>query len=170
MVKALFALAKYLTSWFIKPLVSRCCVANLTLRLQTSSFNRTHVLVASNSISLSCLEGRIYNTRNKSGNFNTWCLWQPCQSFCMDFILHVVSIFNIFRNVLLTLQLNLISCFERSFRLPIYREASWNCVVCHSPDFAVWLTVNPTSTNWKLHRKSFLSAELNSSQSTVYSV
>ena len=30
MVKALFALAKYLTWWFIKPLVSRCCVANLT--------------------------------------------------------------------------------------------------------------------------------------------
>ena len=28
--------------------------------LQTSSFNQTHVLVASNSISLSCLEGRIY--------------------------------------------------------------------------------------------------------------
>ena len=30
--------------------------------LQTSSFNQTHVLVASNSISLSCLEGRIYIT------------------------------------------------------------------------------------------------------------
>ena len=60
MVKALFALAKYLTWWFIKPLVSRCCVANLTRMLQTSSFNQTHVLVASNSISLSCLEGRIY--------------------------------------------------------------------------------------------------------------
>ena len=28
--------------------------------LQTSSFNQTHVLVASNSISLFCLEGRIY--------------------------------------------------------------------------------------------------------------
>ena len=28
--------------------------------LQTSSFNQMHVLVASNSISLSCLEGRIY--------------------------------------------------------------------------------------------------------------
>ena len=28
--------------------------------LQTSSFNQTHILVASNSISLSCLEGRIY--------------------------------------------------------------------------------------------------------------
>ena len=28
--------------------------------LQTSSFNQTHVLVTSNSISLSCLEGRIY--------------------------------------------------------------------------------------------------------------
>ena len=28
MVKALFALAKYLTWWFIKPLLSRCCVAN----------------------------------------------------------------------------------------------------------------------------------------------
>ena len=28
--------------------------------LQTSSFNQTHVLVASNSISLSCLDGRIY--------------------------------------------------------------------------------------------------------------
>ena len=52
MVKALFALAKYLTWWFIpvllKPLVSRCCVANLTRMLQTSSFNHTHVLVASN--------------------------------------------------------------------------------------------------------------------------
>ena len=60
MVKALFALAKYLTWRFIKPLVSRCCVANLTRMLQTSSFNQTHVLVASNSISLSCLEGRIY--------------------------------------------------------------------------------------------------------------
>ena len=53
-------LAKYLTWWFIKQLVSRCCVANLTCMLQTSSFNQTHVLVASNSISLSCLEGRIY--------------------------------------------------------------------------------------------------------------
>ena len=60
MVKALFALAKYLTWWFIKPLVSLCCVANLTRMLQTSSFNQTHVLVASNSISLSCLEGRMY--------------------------------------------------------------------------------------------------------------
>ena len=48
MVKALFALAKYLTWWFFKPLVSRCCVANLTHMLQTSSFNQTHVLVASN--------------------------------------------------------------------------------------------------------------------------
>ena len=27
---------------FIKPLVSRCCVANLTRMLQTSSFNQTH--------------------------------------------------------------------------------------------------------------------------------
>ena len=60
MVKALFDLAKYLTWSFIKPLVSRCCVANLTNMLQTSSFNQTHVLVALNSISLSCLEGRIY--------------------------------------------------------------------------------------------------------------
>ena len=32
---------------YIKPLVSRCCVANLTRMLQTSSFNQTHVLVAS---------------------------------------------------------------------------------------------------------------------------
>ena len=38
----------------IKPLVSRCCVANLTRMLQTSRFNQTHVLVALNSISLSC--------------------------------------------------------------------------------------------------------------------
>ena len=60
MVKALFALAKYLTWWFIKPLVSRCYVPNLTRMLQTSSFNQTHVLVASSDISLSCLEGRIY--------------------------------------------------------------------------------------------------------------
>ena len=60
MVKALFALAKYWTWWFIKPLVSRCCVVNLTRMMQTSSFNKTHVLVASNSISLSCLEGTIY--------------------------------------------------------------------------------------------------------------
>ena len=60
MVKALFALAKYLTWWFTKPLVSCCCVANLTHMLQTSSFHQTHVLVASNSISLSCLEVRIY--------------------------------------------------------------------------------------------------------------
>ena len=37
----------------------RCCVANLTHMLQTS-FNQTHVLVASNSISFSCLEGRMY--------------------------------------------------------------------------------------------------------------
>ena len=29
--------------------------------LQTSRVNQTHVLVASNSISLSCLEGRIYH-------------------------------------------------------------------------------------------------------------
>ena len=36
------------------------CVANLTHMLQTSSFNQTHVLVASNSISLFFLEGRIY--------------------------------------------------------------------------------------------------------------
>ena len=45
MVKALFALAKYLT-WFVKPLVSRCCVANLTRMVQTSSFNQTHVLTS----------------------------------------------------------------------------------------------------------------------------
>ena len=61
MVKGLFALAKHLTWWFIKPLVPRYCVANLTRMLQTSwSCNQTHILVASNSISLSCLEGRIY--------------------------------------------------------------------------------------------------------------
>ena len=36
------------------------CVVNLTHMLQTSSSNQTHVLVASNNISLSCLEGRIY--------------------------------------------------------------------------------------------------------------
>ena len=61
MVKGLFAMAKHLTWWFIKPLVPRYCVANLTRMLQTSwSFNQTHILVASNSISLSCLEGRIY--------------------------------------------------------------------------------------------------------------
>ena len=49
MVKALFDLAKYLTWWwFIKPLVLRCCVANLTHMLQTSSSNKTYVLVASN--------------------------------------------------------------------------------------------------------------------------
>ena len=40
--------------------MSCCCVAKLTHMLQTSSFNQTHVPVASNSISLSCLEGRIY--------------------------------------------------------------------------------------------------------------
>ena len=43
--------------------MSCCRVANLTQMLQTSSFNQTHVLVASNNISLSCmevLEGRIY--------------------------------------------------------------------------------------------------------------
>ena len=45
---------------YIKSLASRCCVANLKRMLQTSSFNQMHVLVASNSISLSCLEGRIY--------------------------------------------------------------------------------------------------------------
>ena len=60
MVKVLFALAKYLTWWFIKPLVLRFCVANLTHMLRTSSSNKTHVLVASNNISLSYLEGRIY--------------------------------------------------------------------------------------------------------------
>ena len=38
----------------------RCCVASLTHMLQTSSFNQMHVLVVSNSISFSCLEGRIY--------------------------------------------------------------------------------------------------------------
>ena len=61
-MKALFALAKYLTRRFIKPLVhvSRCCVANLTRMLQTSSFNQALVLVTSNSIYLSCSEGRIY--------------------------------------------------------------------------------------------------------------
>ena len=43
--------------------MSCCRVANLTRLLQTSSFNQKHVLVASNNISLSCLEileGRIY--------------------------------------------------------------------------------------------------------------
>ena len=40
--------------------MSSCCVANLTHMLQTSSSNQTYVLVASNNISLSCLEGRIY--------------------------------------------------------------------------------------------------------------
>ena len=40
--------------------MSRCCVANLTHMLLKSSSNEMHVLVASNNISLSCLEGRIY--------------------------------------------------------------------------------------------------------------
>ena len=40
--------------------LDHCCVANLTHMLQTSSFNQMHVLVASDSISLFCLEGRIY--------------------------------------------------------------------------------------------------------------
>ena len=43
-----------------KPLVLCCCVANLTHMLQTSSSNQMHVLVASNNISLSYLEGRIH--------------------------------------------------------------------------------------------------------------
>ena len=60
MVKTLFAVAKYLSRGFIKPPVSRCYVANLTHMLQTSSSNQTHVLVASNNISLSCLAERIY--------------------------------------------------------------------------------------------------------------
>ena len=40
--------------------MSRCCVTNLTHMLQTLSSKQAHVLVASNNISLSCLEGRIY--------------------------------------------------------------------------------------------------------------
>ena len=40
--------------------MSRCCVAKLTHMLQTSSSNQTHVLVASNNISLSRQEGRMY--------------------------------------------------------------------------------------------------------------
>ena len=54
MVKVLFALAKYLT-WFNH--LGRGCVANLAHMLQTSSFNQTYVLVASNSISPSLLNG-----------------------------------------------------------------------------------------------------------------
>ena len=57
MVKVLFALAKYL-AWCNH--LGRGCVAILTHVLQTSTFNQVHVLVASNSISLFCLEGRIY--------------------------------------------------------------------------------------------------------------
>ena len=52
--------SKIFNLMIIKPLVSRCCVANLTHMLQTSSSNQTHVLVASNNISLSRFEGRIY--------------------------------------------------------------------------------------------------------------
>ena len=40
--------------------VAQLCCKSLTHVLQTSSFCQTHVLVASNSISLLCLEGRIY--------------------------------------------------------------------------------------------------------------
>ena len=57
MVKALFALTKYFTCFNH---LGRGCVGNLAHMLQTSSFNQMHVLVASNSISRSCLEGRIY--------------------------------------------------------------------------------------------------------------
>ena len=39
----------------IKPLVSRCCVANLTRMLQKSSFNQTHVLVASSHYFIKCI-------------------------------------------------------------------------------------------------------------------
>ena len=61
MVKALLALAKIwpdFPAWFNH--LGRDCVANPTHMLQTSSFNPTHVLVASNRISLFCSEGRIY--------------------------------------------------------------------------------------------------------------
>ena len=61
MVKARFALAKYLTCFPGLIHLGRDCFANLTHMLQTSSFNETHVLVASNRISLVCLEGRTYN-------------------------------------------------------------------------------------------------------------
>ena len=57
MVKALLALA---TDDLSNHLCRPCCIANLTHMLQTSSYNQTHVLVASNNISLTCLEGRIY--------------------------------------------------------------------------------------------------------------
>ena len=57
MVKALLALA---TDDLSNHLCRHCGVANLTHMLQTSSYNQTHVLVASNNISLTCLEGRIY--------------------------------------------------------------------------------------------------------------
>ena len=53
-MKALIALAKYLTSFYH---LGRGCVANLTHMLQTSGSNPTHVLVASNTISLFAWRG-----------------------------------------------------------------------------------------------------------------
>ena len=61
MVKALFALAKYLIWWYIKPRhLRRAVVLKISHTCCKHSFNQTHVLVASNNISLSCLEGTIY--------------------------------------------------------------------------------------------------------------
>ena len=63
MVKALFALAKYLTDLmiiYIKPRhLCRAVVLQISHTCCKHSFNQTHVLVASNNISLSCLEGSI---------------------------------------------------------------------------------------------------------------
>ena len=61
MVKALFALAKYLIWWYIKPQhLRRAVVLKISHTCCKHSFNQTHVLVASNNIYFSCLEGRIY--------------------------------------------------------------------------------------------------------------
>ena len=81
----MFALAKYLTWWFIKPLVLRCCVANLTHMLQTSSSNQMHVLVASNNISLSLSGGEnIHNYFIKSIASTHYFIKSITSSHCVE--------------------------------------------------------------------------------------
>ena len=114
MVKALFALAKYLTWWFIKPLVSRCCVTNLTHMLQTSSSNQTHVLVAANNISLSYLEGRIYiiTLFNKSIASTHYFIKSITSSRCVEDTKDILS----FTRSFMINTRSLVGCLENSDR------------------------------------------------------
>ena len=147
-MKAPLASAKYLT-WFNH--LGRGCVANLThmlqnYLLQTSSVNQAHVVVASNSISLFCLEGRT--------NINNYFIKSIAISHC-QLALKILREILLFTSLFMINTCPLVGCLENSDRkvkqfCVIPQIASSHLVYCLS---RVWFcSATPNICIMKLSR------------------